>query len=225
MTRIHVVENVLKANDTAAEANRERLSHARLLALNLMSAPGSGKTTLLEKTLTRLGPAHPGGVLVGDLQTSRDAERLAGLAAHTTQINTGTGCHLSASQVAAALANLDMDRLAFLFIENVGNMVCPAAFDLGEHRKVALLSVPEGDDKVAKYFTLFQQADLVVLTKVDLLGILDFDLQRVRDDLARLNTRAPFLQISAKTGEGLDAWIDWLHQQRAALSDTRGPAS
>ncbi len=215
--KIHVVENVLKANDAVAAANRRTLQQAGLLALNLMSAPGSGKTTLLEKTIPLLGPQHPCGVLVGDLQTTRDAERLGDLAVHTTQINTGTGCHLSAPQVAEALAGLDLQSLAFLFIENVGNMVCPAAFDLGEHRKVVLLSVPEGDDKVAKYYTLFQQADVILLTKVDLLGVLDFRVDRVREDLARLNTRAPLIRLSAKTGEGLDEWLAWLHAQRAAV--------
>ncbi|NLX20645.1 MAG: hydrogenase nickel incorporation protein HypB [Phycisphaerae bacterium] len=215
--KIHVVESVLKANDAVAAAIRRTLQQAGLLALNLMSGPGSGKTTLLEKTIPLLGPRHPCGVLVGDLQTTRDAERLGDLAVHTTQINTGTGCHLSATQVAEALAGLDLQSLAFLFIENVGNMVCPAAFDLGEHRKVVLLSVPEGDDKVAKYYTLFQQADVILLTKVDLLGVLDFRVDRVREDLARLNTRAPLIPLSAKTGEGIDEWLAWLHAQRAAI--------
>ncbi len=215
--KIQVAENVLKANDAVAAANRQTLQRASLLALNIMSAPGSGKTTLLEKTIPLLGPQYPSAVMVGDLQTSRDAERLDGIAVEAIQINTGTGCHLSAPQVAQGLADLDLDKLAFLFIENVGNMICPAAFDLGEHRKVVLLSVPEGDDKVAKYYTLFRQADAVLLTKVDLLGVLDFSIERVRDDLAKLNTRAPFIRISARTGEGLHEWIDWLHAQRNAV--------
>ena len=215
--KIQVAENVLKANDAVAAGNRQKLQQANLLALNLMSAPGSGKTTLLEKTIPLLGPRYPSAVMVGDLQTSRDAERLDGIAVEAIQINTGTGCHLSAPQVAQALGDLDLDKLAFLFIENVGNMVCPAAFDLGEHRKVVLLSIPEGDDKVAKYYTLFRQADAVLLTKVDLLGILDFNIDRVRDDLNKLNTRAPFIRISTQTGEGMAEWIDWLHAQRKAV--------
>lgn len=218
MMKVQVVRNVLKANDAVAAANRRLLGEARLLALNLMSSPGSGKTTLLEKTIPMLGSACRSAVLVGDLQTTRDAERLSDIAAEVIQINTGTGCHLSATQVAEALAGLDLGKTGFLFIENVGNMVCPADFDLGEHRKVVLLSVPEGDDKVAKYYTLFQRADVVLLTKVELLGILDFRLDRVRDDLAKLNTRAPFIQLSAKTGQGMDQWIAWLHQQRAAVT-------
>lgn len=213
--KINVVESVLKANDAVASANRRMLSDRGLLAVNLMSAPGSGKTTLLEKTIPALGGDYPCGVMVGDLQTTRDAERLGPYATATTQINTGTGCHLSATQVAEALPGFDLDRLAFLFIENVGNMVCPAQFDLGEHVRAILLSVPEGDDKVGKYPTLFQQADVVLLTKIDLLDILDYDLNRVREDLARINTRAPFIQLCAKTGAGLDQWLDWLKQQRS----------
>ena len=220
--KIQTAENVLKANDAVANANRQMLSRANLLAINLMSAPGSGKTALLEKTIPVLGEQCPTAVMVGDLQTSRDAERLDHLAVETIQINTGTGCHLSAVQVAQALADLDLGKLAFLFIENVGNMVCPAAFDLGEHRRVALLSVPEGDDKVAKYYTLFQQADAVLLTKTDLLGVLDFDINRVRADLAKLNTRAPFIRFSARTGEGMGEWIDWLHKERTAVASAKG---
>lgn len=212
MTRIHVVESVLKANDAVAAVNRKLLDSANVLAVNIMSAPGSGKTTLLEKTIPRLAPETV-AVLVGDLQTTRDAERIASVAADTTQINTGTGCHLTATQVAEGLGRVNLAKVAYVLIENVGNMVCPAGFDLGEHVRVALLSVPEGDDKVAKYPTLFQQADVVLLTKVDLLGVLDFDVARVTGDLAKLQTRAPMLRISSKTGEGMDEWIAWLKER------------
>lgn len=212
--KINVVESVLKANDAVAAANRRLLGQHKLLAVNIMSSPGSGKTTLLQKTLPSLTPEFPCAVLVGDLQTTRDAERLTDGAVAVTQINTGTGCHLAATQVAAALPSLPLDKLAYLFIENVGNMVCPATFDLGEHVKVVLLSVPEGDDKVAKYPILFQQADLILLTKTDLLGIIEFNRQRVYDDLAHLNTRAPVIELSAKNGQGLDAWLAWLNAER-----------
>jgi len=212
--KVRVVENVLKANDAVASANRGRMDQARVVAINLMSAPGSGKTTLLERTIPALGADVRCAVLVGDLQTTRDAERLEPLAAETIQINTGTGCHLTAPQVAEGIGRLELERLAYVFIENVGNMVCPAAFDLGEHRRVVLLSVPEGDDKVAKYPTLFQQADAILLTKTDLLGVLDFDMGRVRDDLSRINTAAPFIELSAKSGQGIDQWIEWLRGQR-----------
>jgi hydrogenase nickel incorporation protein HypB len=185
-----------------------------VVAVNLLSAPGSGKTSLLENTIPRLSARDRCAVLVGDLQTTRDAERLGPLGASVTQINTGAGCHLSPAQVAEGLKTLDLKGLAFLFIENVGNMVCPAAFDLGEHARAILLSVPEGDDKVGKYPTLFQAADVILLTKVDLLGVLDYDAGRVRADLARINTRAPLIELSNKTGRGLDEWLGWLGRQR-----------
>ncbi|GMV96302.1 MAG: hydrogenase accessory protein HypB [Phycisphaerae bacterium] len=215
--RIHVVESVLKANDAVAAVNRRRIEEAGALAINVMSAPGSGKTTLLEKTIPRLAPARC-AVLVGDLQTTRDAERIAGVAADVAQINTGTGCHLTATQVADGLARFELERMDYVLIENVGNMVCPAGFDLGEHLRVVLLSVPEGDDKVAKYPGLFQQADIVLLTKVDLLSVLDFDLDRVREDLSRIQTRAPLLRLSARTGEGMDEWVRWVQGRRRGVA-------
>ncbi len=216
--KIKIVENVLRDNDAVARTNRERMIDAGLLALNITSAPGSGKTMLLEKTIDALAPEQRCAVLVGDLQTTRDAERLAAGAAEIAQINTGRGCHLSAAQVCEGLAGLKLERISFLFIENVGNMVCPAGFDLGEHLRVAMLSTPEGDDKVAKYPTLFQPADVILLNKIDLADILDFDIGRVRSDLERINTRAPLLEISAKSGAGLDAWIDWLKLCRENLT-------
>ncbi|NQU75155.1 MAG: hydrogenase nickel incorporation protein HypB [Planctomycetes bacterium] len=218
--KITVIESVLKANDAVARTNRRRMDEAKLLAVNIMSAPGSGKTALLEKTIPAFDGHLRSAVLVGDLQTTRDAERLARLTAQTTQINTGQGCHLSAAQVAQGLDSLDLAQIDLLFIENVGNMVCPAGVDLGEHVRVALLSVPEGDDKVAKYPTLFQPADVILLTKVDLLNVLDFDRGRVRDDLSRINTRAPLIELSAKTGQGMDDWLGWLAGRRAERIET-----
>lgn len=217
--KIKVIESVLKDNDAVAQTNRSTMNAAGLLSLNITSAPGSGKTMLLEKTITALGPAAPCAVLVGDLQTSRDAERLAGCGAATVQINTGRGCHLSAAQISAGLGSVDLSKIAYLFIENVGNMVCPAGFDLGEHKRIAMLSVPEGDDKVAKYPTLFQPADLIILNKTDLIELLEFDVEQVKTDLARINTRAPLLLLSARTGEGMDGWFDWLS---ACRSETTG---
>ncbi len=170
----------------------QAMDAAGLLAINIMSAPGSGKTTLLEKVIPALAPRLRAAVLVGDLQTTRDADRLGALGIDVVQINTGQGCHLSATQVAKGLECLDLAKVDVLFIENVGNMVCPAGVDLGEHARVAMLSLPEGDDKVAKYPTLFQPADAILLNKIDLNGVLDFDLQRVTQDLSRLNTRALF---------------------------------
>jgi hydrogenase nickel incorporation protein HypB len=214
MKKINVVRNVLEANDALAAANRRRLEAAGVLAVNVTSAPGSGKTTLLERTLPALAERNlPGGVIVGDLQTTRDADRLGATDAPVVQINTEGGCHLSASQVASALDALDLDALSVLFIENVGNMVCPAGFDLGEHRRVAMLSTPEGDDKAAKYNTLFQPADAILLNKMDLAEVLDFRVETVRQDLQNINTRAPLIELSTKTGTGLEVWLDWLSGQ------------
>jgi hydrogenase nickel incorporation protein HypB len=212
--KIEVIENVLKANDAVAQENRRRLNDYRVLGVNLMSAPGSGKTSLLEATIPMLDKGFNSAVLVGDLQTTRDARRLERLASQTIQINTGRGCHLTATEISQGLDRLDLSALSFLFIENVGNMVCPTAYDLGEDVRVALLSAPEGDDKVGKYPVLFQPADAILLTKVDLLSVLDFDVERVLEDLKRINTRAPFIQTSIKTGEKIDVWVEWLLNSR-----------
>ena len=212
--KINVVKRVLAASEASAERNRSTLDAAGVLCINMLSAPGSGKTALLERTIPALGSERPCAVLVGDLQTTRDAERLGALGVQVTQINTGRGCHLSPEQVAEGLKTLQLDGIAYVFIENVGNMVCPAVFDLGEHRRVVLLSVPEGDDKVGKYPVLFQKADAVVLNKIDLLGVLDYDMARVREDLSRINTRAAFIELSAETGQGVEAWLEWLRAQR-----------
>ncbi len=214
--KINVVKSVLEASDACAAENRRVMDAAGVVAINILSAPGSGKTSLLENTIPRLAARDRCAVLVGDLQTTRDAERLGPLGAAVTQINTGGGCHLSPGQVAEGLKTLDLNGLTFLFIENIGNMVCPAVFDLGEHLRAILLSVPEGDDKVAKYPTLFQTADVILLTKMDLLGVLDYDAGRVRGDLARINTRAPLIELSNTTGRGLDEWLGWLGRQRPA---------
>lgn len=211
--KINVVQNVLEAGQAVAQANRRRMDEAGLLCINLLSAPGSGKTALLERTIPAVSPAKRCAVLAGDLQTTRDAERLGDLAVQVTQINTGSGCHLTPNQVAEGLDTLDLKGIDYLFIENVGNMVCPAAFDLGEHLRVVLLSAPEGDDKVAKYPVLFQQAHAILLTKVDLLGVLDYDISRVRGDLSKVNTAAPLIELSCKTGDGLDKWLEWLGER------------
>ena len=212
--KINVVRSVLEANDAVAHDNRQRMEAAGVLAVNITSAPGSGKTSLLEKTIPALAPELRSAVIVGDLQTTRDAERLQGLAVEVAQINTEGGCHLSATMVREALDTLKLDNIAFLFIENVGNMVCPAGFDLGEHVRVAMLSVPEGDDKVAKYPTLFQPADVILLNKTDLSELLGHDTDRVREDLAQINTRAPFFELSCKTCQGMELWLSWLREQR-----------
>jgi hydrogenase nickel incorporation protein HypB len=224
--RIKLVENVLGASAAAADDNRRRLDAAGALAVNVLSAPGSGKTTLLEHTIPALGPGLRCAVLVGDLQTTRDAERLGDLGAPVVQINTGRGCHLSPAEVARGLDALDLAGVDLVFIENVGNMVCPASFDLGEHLRAVLLSTPEGDDKVGKYPILFQTADVIVVTKTDLIDTLGFALGRVREDLSRVNTGAPLILLSNRTQEGMAAWLEWLRQRRAGARPTarKGPA-
>jgi hydrogenase nickel incorporation protein HypB len=228
-TRIQVdraVGGLLNANLRVAARIRAELAQRGILMLNLTSAPGSGKTALLHATLRRL-PEGSAAVLVGDLETDRDAARLHGMGAQVRQINTGKGCHLSAAQVAGALDQLELDGLRTVFVENVGNMACPSDYDLGEHLRVALLSLPEGDDKVAKYPGLFAAADVVLLTKVDLAHVLPFDEGLLRQDLAQLNTRAPLLKVAALGGQGMDAWMQWLDSVReralaGQLSMTQG---
>ena len=220
--KIDVVKNVLEANEEVALDNRKLMEQCGCLAVNIISAPGSGKTTLLEKTIVGLGDMLS-AVIVGDLQTVRDAERIANITTNVVQINTEGGCHLSACQVAAALGKLDIrnTHLDFIFIENVGNMVCPSGFDLGEHYRVAMLSTPEGHDKVAKYNTMFQPADVILLNKIDLSEVLEFDASCIREDLAKINTRAELIELSAKTGQGMDKWLGWLRNAKAALGSDK----
>lgn len=223
-TRVQVERaagGLLNANLRLAARIRARMDERGILLLNLTSAPGSGKTALLHATLHRLPPGSA-AVLVGDLETDRDAARLGGLGAQVRQINTGKGCHLSAAQVAGALDQLDLEGVDTVFVENVGNMACPSEYDLGEHARVALLSLPEGDDKAAKYPGLFAAADVVVLNKVDLASVLPFDEDLLRADLARLNTRAPLLRVSALGGQGLDGWMGWLEALREKKASLTG---
>ena len=214
--KVNVIKSVLKANDLVAEETRQRFAQNDILAINLISAPGSGKTTLLQKTIPALGPEAKSIVIVGDLETTRDADRLQAHALAVTQINTGMSCHLYANQVASALKDLPLADAEYLFIENVGNMVCPGEFDLGENLKVVLYSIPEGDDKVAKYPTIFRVADLVLLTKADLMPHMDFDMDRVREDINRLNATVPIIEISSRDGQGEAAWHEWLKDKRGA---------
>jgi hydrogenase nickel incorporation protein HypB len=221
--KINVVKSVLEANDAVAASNRKLMTDAGVLCVNITSAPGSGKTTLLVRTIPALARAGlTSAVIVGDLQTTRDAERIGATGAPVTQINTEGGCHLSATQVTHALHGLDLAELAIVFIENVGNMVCPAGFDLGEHKRVAVLSTPEGDDKVAKYPTLFQPADAILLNKIDLAEALEFNRQTFYDDLKTINSRAPIMELSSRTGDGVDTWVDWLVAANAGMAKGAG---
>lgn len=206
---------LLNANNQVAAKTRAALAARGILMLNITAGAGSGKTALLQATLRRL-PEGSAAVLVGDLETDRDAGRLHGLGAAVLQINTGKGCHLSASQVAQGLERLDLEGVKTVFVENVGNMACPSDYDLGEHVRVAVLSLPEGDDKAAKYPGLFAAADVVLLNKIDLANVLPFDESLLRSDLARLNTHAPLLRVSAIGGQGMEAWMEWIEGRRKA---------
>ncbi|MHB0886133.1 MAG: hydrogenase nickel incorporation protein HypB [Bacillota bacterium] len=217
--QVKLVSNVLKANDQIAADNRRLLARGRTLVVNLMSSPGSGKTTLLERTIAELGEACPVAVVEGDLFTTRDADRIERLGVPVVQINTEGGCHLDAQMVRAALEDLPWEGRDILFIENVGNLVCPAAWDLGEDLRVAMVSVSEGDDKPAKYPRMFREAAAVVVNKVDLLSMTDFSLDRLEKDLRLLNPAAPVFHLSARTGEGLAAWVAWLRGRVAAKRD------
>lgn len=215
--KVPVVENVLKLNDEVAAINRQTLRDANVFTIDLIGAPGCGKTTLLEATLRHLRDELKIGVLVGDLTTSRDGQRLAKWTSDVVQINTGRGCHLDANQVRQGLAQIELDDLDVLVIENVGNLICPVGFDLGQDTKIGMFSVSEGDDKAAKHPYLVIESSLMLLNKTDLLSAGRFDLSMFREDVRRLNPGAPLLEISAATDD-LTLWLDWLCQQRAAAT-------
>ncbi|MEL7641515.1 MAG: hydrogenase nickel incorporation protein HypB [Solidesulfovibrio sp.] len=219
--QIPVVRNILEANARIAADLKDFFAQKGILVLNLMSSPGAGKTTLLERTLTDLAPQLRMAVVEGDLQTDNDARRVAATGAQAVQINTEGGCHLTSAQVREAIGNLDLDGLDILFIENVGNLVCPAEFDVGEDFKVTLLSVTEGDDKPEKYPLMFHISAALVLNKIDLLPYVDFDLERAARHATVLNECISVFPVSARTREGLDDWYGWL---RARLADKRGAA-
>jgi hydrogenase nickel incorporation protein HypB len=212
-TRVRVVEDALDANNTIARANRADFDRAGVTVVNLMSAPGAGKTTLLERVLADL-PGVRVGVLEGDVQGSLDADRLAALHVPVTQLNTDAGfggeCHLDANMVRSALDQLALDDLDLLVIENVGNLVCPAEFRVGEDVRVMVSSVTEGEDKPLKYPLMFRASDLVVINKIDLLEHLDYDLDLFLHHLDAINPGVPRMLVSARTGEGVGAWRDWL---------------
>ena len=206
-----ILNGLLEHNDRQAALNRARLDEHGVLTINLMSSPGSGKTSLLEATIRQLDGRLRMAVIEGDLETENDADRIRALGIPAHQITTGTACHLDAHLVQGALDQLDLTRLDVLFIENVGNLVCPASFDLGHHRNVTLLSVTEGDDKPAKYPVMFRAADLMLVTKTDLLPYLtEFSPERAEGCLRKLASRSPAIKLSAKTGDGMADWLAWL---------------
>lgn len=214
---VTVLQGLLSENDHQAAHNREHFDHHGILALNLMSSPGAGKTSLLEATIEALGGEFRIAVIEGDLETENDAERIRAKGVPAIQIATGSACHLDAHLVHTALHHLDLDGIDLLFIENVGNLVCPASFDLGQHRNVTLLSVPEGDDKPAKYPVMFRTADLVLCTKADLLSVLpEFQPERAERYLRQLASAVPFEIVSTRPGGNLEPWLQWLRAERQA---------
>jgi len=215
---VEVLKGLLDANDHQAAHNREHFERHGVLAINLMSSPGAGKTTLLEATIEALGKDLNVAVVEGDLETENDAQRIRDKGVPAIQISTGSACHLDAHMVHTALHELELDGVDVLFIENVGNLVCPASFDLGQHCNVALLSTPEGDDKPAKYPVMFRAADLVVITKADLLEVLgDFDPAAAESCLRQIANPAPLIEVSARSGAGMQAWLDWVNEQKGGL--------
>jgi hydrogenase nickel incorporation protein HypB len=211
---IEVRRNILKANDVVARALRERFRAAGVTAVSLVSSPGSGKTAFLEKTLTAMKERWRVAALVGDLATENDAARLARSGAAVKQIVTGTVCHLEAEMVRKALDGWDLAELDFLFVENVGNLVCPSSYDLGEQMRVVLLSVTEGEDKPLKYPTIFNSADVAVVTKMDLAAAVEFDAAAVRANVERVRPGMRVIEVSAKTGAGMDEWLRTVEELR-----------
>ncbi len=214
---VTVLKSLLDENNAQAQHNREHFDRHSVLVINLMSSPGAGKTALLEATIDALRDELRIGVIEGDLETENDAERVRAKGVPAVQITTGSACHLDAHMVHSALHQLPLAGMDIIFIENVGNLVCPASFDLGHHRNVTLLSVTEGDDKPAKYPVMFRATDLMLLTKIDLLQFLDdFDPLRAESALRALANPSPVIRLSARRGSGLDGWITWLRQELEA---------
>jgi|GEM_PF-237539 len=217
--KIKVLSDIMEANDHLAAVNRERFRKAGVLALNLMSAPGAGKTTLLERTAEALAGELKLGVVEGDIATSRDAERLAPFNIPIVQINTGSECHLDANMVYGAIRDFPVETLDILIIENVGNLVCPAEFIVGEHHKVMILSVTEGDDKPLKYPLMFHESSLMLLNKIDLIPYTDFNKEAARRNALQVSPELKIIDISCRTGEGLDKWFEWLRIERKKASE------
>lgn len=214
--KVPVVRNILEANERLAEDNRRIFRQAGLLVINLMSGPGAGKTSLLERTIEALQDEIRIGVIEGDIQSSYDAERISQKGVQVVQLNTGGACHLDGNMIKSSLEALDLDTLDLLVVENVGNLVCPAEFNVGEDMKAMILSVPEGDDKPLKYPLMFQESRALLINKIDLLPYVNCDVGKIRERALQLNANLEIFEISCRTGEGLDGWADWLRQQVSA---------
>jgi len=220
MMEIKILRDILSANDQRAKENRELMDRNSIFAINITASPGAGKTSLIMETIRQLKAKTKIGVIEGDVSSSVDAEIVAKEGIPVVQINTGGTCHLDATMLSNAFDNLPLQQIDLLFIENVGNLICPASFALGEDRNVLVASVPEGDDKPHKYPVMFSNADLVILNKIDLLPHVDFDLQAFCEAVNGLNEKVHILEISCKTGQGTDRWVAWLANQLSALNSS-----
>ncbi len=209
---IQLEMDVLTSNNLVAERNRGFFEALNIKALNLVSSPGSGKTSLLERTIKEIGKEINFYIVEGDQQTTNDADRIAAAGAPVIQINTGNGCHLDAEMINTAVKQLKPENNSMLMIENVGNLVCPSMFDLGESKRVVIISTTEGEDKPIKYPPMFESSQLCIINKIDLLPYLDFDMDKLKDYAKRVNHHLEFIEVSAKTGEGMDQWYEWLRQ-------------
>ena len=219
---IRVLKDILSANDAIARRNRDRLDKLGILAINIMASPGAGKTSLVLQTIKRLKSTTKIVVIEGDVASRIDADKVHEQGVPVIQINTGGGCHLDANMTENALNNLPLEGIDLLLIENVGNLICPAEFALGEHKRVMLLSMPEGDDKPHKYPLMFSEADVVLINKVDLLPYLDFNVDAFAKTVTGLNPKAKIFQVSCKTGEGLEPWFSWLAGEIKQMKNRRG---
>jgi len=208
--KITIAQNILAANDTIAQEVQQSLATHGIRTINVMSSPGAGKTTLLERTIARLRGEMAIGVIEGDIETSADAERIETAGAETVQINTRGACHLEAHMIRAALKELDVAHINLLFIENIGNLVCPSEWDLGEDLRAVVVSTTEGDDKPAKYPQMFAVSQVMIVNKLDLLPYVDYDVEKVKRQALAINPQLRIFQVSCRTGEGLDAWCEWL---------------
>ncbi len=210
-SRVEVVEKILSANDQLALENRKTLDREGVFALNMMASPGAGKTSLIEATIRGLADHFQLGVIDGDVATSIDADRAAAAGAQAVQVNTGGECHLDAVMLKGALEQMDLNAIQLLIVENVGNLICPASFQLGTHKSVLIASVPEGDDKPYKYPGMYRGVDALVINKTDLLPYVEFDMDYFRAGVEALNPGLVSFPLSCRTNEGMDAWLDWLH--------------
>ncbi len=215
MVKVNLQTKLLGANELIAMQNHKRFDEQGLLAINLMSSPGSGKTSILEKTIEALGGKIQIAVIEGDLYTDQDARRIENKGVPVIQINTDGACHLDASMVGKAFEDISAHSMNLLFIENVGNLVCPAEFELGEDCRAVVISVAEGNDKITKYPLIFQRAKVVLVNKIDLIEYTDFSIEQLKEDLARINPDVRVFYVSARTGQGIDAWAEWLLEEVA----------